>query len=86
LGQFSKAEANMTLEVEADYAVVARNELRTQRQRNSYFSNSQIFGDPAWEIVFEGSERADHLFGALLPALSITRAFISDQRQALVGS
>ncbi|MEH6827242.1 MAG: hypothetical protein V7665_03950, partial [Parasphingorhabdus sp.] len=32
---------------------VARNELRTRRQRNSYFSNSQVFGDPAWELVLE---------------------------------
>jgi len=43
----------MTLEVEADYAELARNELRTQRHRNLYCSNSQIFGDPAWELVLE---------------------------------
>lgn len=43
----------MTLEVEADYVAHAKSELRTRRQRNLYFSNSQIFGDPAWELVLE---------------------------------
>ncbi len=43
----------MTLEAEVDYVALAKNELRTRRQRNLYFSNSQIFGDPAWELVLE---------------------------------
>jgi len=43
----------MTPEEEADYAALAKSELRTQRQRNSYFSNSQIFGEPVWELVLE---------------------------------
>ncbi len=43
----------MTLEVESEYIARATNELRARRQRNLYFSNSQIFGDPAWELVLE---------------------------------
>jgi len=43
----------MTLEAEVDYVALAKSDLRTRRQRNLYFSNSQIFGDPAWELVLE---------------------------------
>jgi DNA-binding MarR family transcriptional regulator len=43
----------MTLEVVAKHIERARTELRKQRQRNMYFLNSQIFGDPAWELVLE---------------------------------
>lgn len=43
----------MTLEVEARYADRAKTELLKQRQRNLYFSNPHIFGDPAWELVLE---------------------------------
>ena len=43
----------MTLEVEAKYAELAKLELREQRQRNQYLSKSDIFGDPAWEVMLE---------------------------------
>lgn len=43
----------MSLEAEADYAAIAAIELQENRQRNLYFSNSQIFGDPAWELMLE---------------------------------
>jgi DNA-binding MarR family transcriptional regulator len=43
----------MTLELETKYTERARAELRKQRQRNIYFLNSHIFGDPAWELVLE---------------------------------
>lgn len=39
--------------MEAKYSERAKTELREQRQRNLYFSNSHIFGDPAWELVLE---------------------------------
>lgn len=53
MDQFSKAENHMSLEVEVDCAAIAKSELQTSRQRNLYFSSSQIFGDPAWELMLE---------------------------------
>ncbi|ATW04299.1 hypothetical protein C8024_12720 [Sphingopyxis sp. BSNA05] len=43
----------MSLEAEADYAALAAIELQANQQRNIYFSNSQIFGDPAWQLMLE---------------------------------
>lgn len=43
----------MIMEPEAKYVDHARTELQKQRQRHIYFSNSPIFGDPAWEFVLE---------------------------------
>ena len=53
MDQLQKVENTVTLEVEASYADLARGELRRQRQRNFYFSNSHVFGDAAWELVLE---------------------------------
>tara|TARA_R110002110_G_scaffold105664_1_gene265469 strand:+ start:468 stop:839 length:372 start_codon:yes stop_codon:yes gene_type:complete len=43
----------MILEVEAKNADLAKAELLKQRKRNLFFSNSHIFGDPAWELALE---------------------------------
>lgn len=43
----------MTAGKRPNYIEYARNQLRVLRIRNNHFAQTNIFGDPAWEMVLE---------------------------------
>ncbi len=51
--EFSKDEIVMTDHLLNDRVKYARQLLDRQRKRSLFFSNDNIFGDPAWELLLE---------------------------------
>ncbi len=53
-----------------DYLQYAKTELKILRSRNSHFAQTQVFGDPAWELILEAFVAIKEARSLLLSDLS----------------